>query len=294
MLKKILYLFLDHKLITYIEMLNIIIYTSHIWISYMMYNTISAHTIFLPMLITSATSAIIFLYRAVYRFRALPAKNSDQKNRLSTLQIVFIRFSNYSNQLTQIMFSGNMLIPIIGSTLGYETAGVIKFFHDGLYTVNKITQKVFGTATQVLYTHMRAFNSLTKQKTLSKTIKTIHQIMIPISILVGFAVVVHTKHHPLYTASVVTLYGALICSENFLTPYESLFIVKKISHYFALLHIASFAIAWLLGIYWFDQSTQTLLAMLLFLRIIIFFICSYMTNQLWKFKTTQTILSGKK
>jgi|SRR5579872_613095 len=282
-LKICMYLLFANHIVAPTEVLLITIYTAIVWLLYYWYGTLSLHTIFIPMIVTTTMSILVYAYHLHSIYKDL--SNEDTPASISLREIALIRASNYATQLTHLIFSGNILIPLFAHRFGLTIAGSLKFIDTIAYSIGTIMRKVVGTTGQALFAHTKSMEKKVQAALFASITNQAYQI---IYVLLIFFLINGTKvnHSTILNIGMgaAILYGLLILTENIFYVYEQFFVTHDRAYYSALFNGVSFLLTYAL-LYGANVPLSTLLIILVFIRIVVLSVLELVTRAAWGAKS---------
>jgi len=237
----ILQLAFMYKKVALIEMGSIASYAGIVWIGYLVGYELSVAFLIIPLVLTLLVS-IGFLLTMLYNFyHSLPHESKPLPQQLSR-RIIKARTYNYLNQLTNQLFSSNIMIPLFGAIFDIKQAGILTLTSFFSYFI----QRTFGTASSITWSHVREEETGVKQEFFKITTYLLYYVLIATTIIViiNYRFIMHLFVPSLATTSLLPAYTYLIISlsEHFLMPYQKFLINEEKSHYFFLFNIANIAL----------------------------------------------------
>ncbi len=277
-LKVCMYLAFANHIVAPTEVVLVLLYTSTVWSLYIMYGALDLVTIFAPMVLTTALSILVYIYHLAGLYRTAPQENSYVP---PLRHIALIRLGNYTTQLTHLIFSGNILIPLFAHKFGLTVAGSLKFIDNIAYSLGTIMRKVVGTTGQALFAHTKSMEHRIQAELFASITNKAYQIIYALAI---FFLVNGTKvnHATIITLGIGTalLYGLLIITENIFYVYEQFFITHDKPYYSALFNSSSFCITYAL-LHISQLSLTNLLIVLLLIRTTILLLLEIVVRSFW-------------
>jgi len=269
-----------------IELFYIISYVATIWISYVLFGSISLLNIFLPMLIISSVSTL-FLVMALYKlYTIVPAGESGKT--CSWKQIGYNRMSNYGYQVTRELFTSNFLIPFFAMKFGLGLAALLELVTAFNQFITIIIKKVFGITGQTLLSHAKNMKLAYKRVAFEMASRNLYRVLMVVMalILIGYKPLCDLKLTQSCTDSslIGLLFFLLLFSENFILLYEKWFIIEEKTPYLILFNGSLLALFWAITKVAYTNSPYILLSTLIVLRFIAYFSLVGISFYKWQLK----------
>lgn len=250
------------KYTSIVEITLLIAYLIIVWSFYFLNEALTLEQIFIPFLMTSATSLLPYIYICSKIYRATPSTAAA----LSWKQFLKSRYEGYLFQLSSAFFSGNMLVPLFAYKYGLPVAGYLKIFSYIGGTVISFSEKIFGITSSALFISL---GDSKERRIAFKKIK--DQFLFIIGLASTLMILIYfVSRHPIYSGAGILFLWALIL-ENFNIVYEKYFLVQhKILGIF-FINLISALIFFLL--FWFNAfDLKVAVLAIIFIRAISFVI----------------------
>jgi len=231
-----------NKSIAITEICLILFYTCAFWVLYFFGYGPDLYLVFLPHLIQSIVGALIFIYFVFFKIYRLLPDNNNQENLTAGYfkDIISNRFSNYLNQLSHLLFSGNFVIPFLSSIYGVEQISIFKLLNVISIYFTVILERTFGLTSGALLSHLQNLSKSVKQNALNLATKKLVIVLyaIIIFLLFNFQNFLHA-YYKISNINWLSLYLFLfaIIFENFFITMEQFFIVEDKIYYFVLINL---------------------------------------------------------
>jgi len=234
-LRALLHLAFQNKQTAWIEVGNIIVYVSSIWIMKLLSVTFSLLTLILPFLVVSVITNICLLKTLHQYYTTLPQLPLSENNHNTFTFINKNRLFLYGNELSRLVFSSNFLLPFFACTSGLKQAGIAAFINSVTHCATFFIQKIFGASGAALFAGTTASSLKTKQAAFTYLNQKCFYVLLSILMLfsINFS---HFIRLNIETGSVKTLTLTYIFFlahflENIFVLYEKLFAAEKKAHY---------------------------------------------------------------
>ena len=264
-LKLSMYLqFANHK-VAPTEIVSLVLYIGIVWGYILRYKECDLLLLFLPMVLTSAMTVLQY---ASYMFQ-LYARLPDQPTTCIPIQtIINTRLLNYTTQLTHLVFSGNVLIPLFSYRFGLPIAATLKLVNTIAYAIGTIMHKVVGTTSQALFSYTRTDDPSISKSVFATCTNNMYQLIYLTGIIcifncqkIPFAIEAHMS------TLVIMIFGSIIITENICNIYEHFLMVHGNGYYSTITQLCSFLFAYCIIIH-ANMSLLTSLIALLMIRIL--------------------------
>jgi len=265
-----------NKYIALTEISLIFLYVILFWGAYFYGYKPNLFFIFIPHLIQSIIAVIIFSWLLINKiYKVIPNNQSEHiPSSILLKQMVVVRFSNYTNQLSHLLFSGNFLIPFLASNFGLALTAVFKLINFIAIYFTFILERTFGYTSGALLSHLKDSTTNFKQDALNFATKKLF------IILYGILIFLIINSKTLFSIFItptniswIAIYFFLIAIvfENFFITYEQFFIVEKKVYYFTIVNLMT-ALIFYNSIYFMEVQLTLLLLLLLIARIFAYMI----------------------
>jgi hypothetical protein len=266
------------------DILAIISYITMVWGWYWYTHVLTLYAIFVPLLLSSLLCDVVFFVNIVKFYIELSDKPGVTGRNPSMIRN---RFYSLLSDMSQQLFSGNVLTPLFAAHVGLQAIGVLKLISHICNSLGAIIYNVFGVTSQVLFAHTKNLQYATKQVFFGHITKHIHHILYACIIfsMINFQKIMGLgSTHSTTDMLMVALYFVIIFSQNFFMPYEKLFLNEEKTHYLAAIQLLTWA-----GVYatiWYiaSQSILLALAVIILLRLISYLLLSFIAVRSWSIK----------
>ncbi len=275
--------FLNH-ISALIETIGIILYICLVWNIYYINGSISLYTIFVPMFCISGLTLLFFMASIFSIYIQLPDKANTVS--FSYRRIIKSRLFNYSNELSNIFFSGNFLIPFFALHTSLAHIGTLKLITHISHEITSILRAIFGQASYAIFAHTKNMGINIKKKAFSFITHYMYQ---AVYVLLIFCIINYHKFAYAQALNsqglmIATIYFIITFSENFFMAYEKLFITEEKSYYLLAINGLSFTGMYLILIYMPASNILITLASVVIIRIISFALLSIISFYIWHIK----------
>lgn len=148
----------EFRKVAYTELILICSYISMVWGIYAYMHIITLFSLFIPLFISTFIAALYSAYQLISCYSQLPKDEHLQKKGL--YRHAKLRMFSWLTHITHCIFSGNVLVPLIASTVGIQHAAILKLVSNCIHTAIATIEKVFGLTSTVLFAYT---NSQQKQ-----------------------------------------------------------------------------------------------------------------------------------
>jgi hypothetical protein len=223
----------------------------------------------------------------------LPLYSSEQE--ISQRHLIYQRLVNGCNALTHQLFSGNVLVPLVGMSSGLANAGLIKlasYLAHGLVT---IVRKIVGSSGSAFLAALKTAPWSIKRPAFGQLSRTLYATLF-FSIIALVSMSSHLVAQEVITnqqSSILLLVILLILSEGLCISYETLFIIEEKTVYAFVLNGITGITAGLLIISAPTVSLTMLLTIILGIRLALFGAMALMAIHLWQLYPTLPLASEK-
>lgn len=225
-------------------------------------------------------------------------KISEQKfsqQDISQRQLIYQRVVNGGNALTHQLFSGNILVPLVGMSSGLTNAGFVKlasYLAHGLVT---IIRKIVGSSGSALLSALKNAPWHIKRPAFWQLSRTLY-ITIFFCIISLISMSSHLVAHEVITnqqSSILLLVILLILSEGLCISYETLFIIEEKALCAVALNGVTGIVAGLLILGAPTVPLTTLLTIILGTRLALFGAMALVAVHLWQLYPPLPLVTGK-
>ncbi len=282
--KNFLYLEFANNYVAPTEVGTLFLYVCMVWTSIALSGSITVMQLLMPMIVSSGLAVWVYAWHTLQIYRALP--DTEPAIKSPTLNsLVKIRTSNYVTQLTHLLFSGNVLIPLFAFRFGLETAGTLKLVNTLAYGFGTLMHKIVGTTSQALFAYTRSSDHAQSKAVFAACTNKIYQL---VYLGIIFILINSSKMGASALSAIgivpALLFATIIITENICTIYEQFLTTRKQGYYNAILQIMSFTITYGL-IYQVDSSLSTVLSLLLMIRIMTLILFETIVRYHWNIKS---------
>jgi hypothetical protein len=293
-LRALLHLAFKNKKVAYIEVGNIIFYTSLVWSSYFYGIRITPYLLTTYFVLTSALTVAFLLGQLFYYYQTLSIQKKDIKIEKSYF-FSFNRTAIYINQLCRSLFSSNFLLPFFAFHAGFKEVGIISLVNTLTFSTTFFIQKIFGPTSSALFASTKQLDTNNKQSAFlfihKKCLYTVYTVLL-LFLLNGY----HLFYITQKTVSfhILILVALFFCShilETLFIVYEKLFIAENKSHYILACNIISFIGC--IGAGYFLTQTSFILTLLTFMviRLLTFCALTFIAKKLWNLSSSTQLTS---
>jgi hypothetical protein len=217
-LKLLIQLTFKSKYTSIIETALLAAYIATVWSAYFMFGTLTLNLIFIPFLILSMLSLVIYAFICTRLYNSIKGGATH----LNWPQIVKSRYEGYLFQLSSALFSGNLLVLLFAYKYGLVNAGYLKLFGYLGGIIIAFSEKIFGMAGGALFVNLKD-NPEEIKKAFKKIKNQFLLILTLISVIITFIYLFSS--HPIYSGSGILFLLALTL-ENFNVIYEKYFLIQ--------------------------------------------------------------------
>jgi hypothetical protein len=230
-IRTVLHLALLQKTVALVEIATLFFYITCVWASIIYGKMINLYVIFIPMLITSSVSLLIYIsYLYKFYFELSDTGFSD----VCWKSVGLMRLKNWLYQTLHSLYSSNFLVLSIAQLYGFELAALLKVMSFCTYSINYIVQHTFGIASSVLFAHAKDATKSEKQQVFARMRTRLSYVLLacPV-ILLGYHWYLYIMHPDLCAEQIhiTSLFMILLFSENIAVAHEQYFIVEGRSGY---------------------------------------------------------------
>lgn len=228
-----------NKQIAITEICLISSYVIFFWIGYFYLNKVNLYLVFVPHLIQSIFGVLIFSYFLINIYKTL--SNEKENITLNNIkEIIYARISNYFNQLSHLLFSGNFVIPFLACIYGLKKISIFKLLNIISVYFTVILERTFGLTSGALLSHLHNLTKDAKQAALNIATNKLLIVIYAIFIFLFF----NFKNF-FYSAfeipdvGIISIYLFLfsIIFENLFITMEQFFIVENKIYYFVIVNL---------------------------------------------------------
>lgn len=284
-LRALLHLAFQNKQTAWIEVANIVVYVSSIWIMKLWGVHFSLLTLTLPFLIVSVITNI-FLLKILYQYYAtLPQLLPTVSDSASFTLVNSNRLFLYGNELSRLVFSSNFLLPFFACTSGLKQAGIAAFVNSVTHCATFFIQKIFGASGAALFAGTTASSLKTKQAAFTYLNQKCFYVLLSMVMLfsINFPHFIRLKigAGSLETLTLTYIFFLAHFLENIFVVYERLFAAEKKAHYTLFCNLMSLLGCCLLVLCCASCSMITLLLGCITLRFAAFLGLALSAKKLW-------------
>lgn len=279
--KVILQLMFKSHITASTDSMAIVLYTSMVWGWYGYTQNFTLYSVFVPLLISSLLSAMLFFSEIIKFYSEL---SDEQEVTFNNKPIAHNRLYSFLSDMSQQLFSGNILIPLLAMHVGLHTVGTFKLISHLCHSVGAIIYNVFGLTSQVLFAHAKNMHYTAKQAIFSHITNYIHHALYACAIfgIINFQKIMgDTSTHNTTDMLMIGLYFVIIFSQNFFIPYEKLFLNEEKTHYLAIIQLlawsAMYITIWCIA----PQSAPLALVTIVLIRLISYGLLGLIAARSW-------------
>lgn len=281
--KTCLYLRFDNKKVAPTEIALLALYVALVWIQIWYYGSIQATQLIIPLILSSALATSIYGYQLLRWYHTLADSDTDDC-RYAPSTIFFIRTNNYLTQITHLLFSGNILIPLFATRFGLEAAGTLKLVNTIAYGVGTLMHKIVGITSQALFAYTKTADLQETNQVFASCTNKIYQLMY----LAGIFTLINSSKmgHQLSAIGTTSalLFAALVITENICNIYEHFLTVKGYGYYNVLIQTISFVSAYGF-ISYLSVPLYAILILLLCIRVLSLIAFEGIVRRYWSVKS---------
>lgn len=261
-----------NKQVAITEVIGIIIYVTFVWFSYFSGLNIDPFVTLIPLIIQSLLSISVFTYLIFKTYKRIGLQDSITENSIVS-RIAAVRFASYMNQLSHLLFSGNLLIVFFCHNFGVAKISLLKLINNIAVFLNVILERTFGYTSEALLSNLKSSTIKLKQDALNLATKKLYLVLYGVSIflLINYKFFVDKYFiDPNIGLLSGYLFLMIILFENFFITYELFFLVEEKPYYLFIVNSLSAIIFYLFARQVSSPSIVILLFLLLIVRIISF------------------------
>jgi len=282
----------NFKKSAFLDVLLTVSYIITIWSIYGITGTLSPITLCVPLFFSAAISALYGWHILLCHYKNLPSPSTTAvtaaARRTPWYAILSIRTYALLTQSTHLVFSGNVLVPLVAAHIGLQQAGIIKLISNCIHTALVIIEKMFGITSTVLFAQ-----TIRKQYVFLLVTRYLLPIIGIGSVLAigGIYVFLLCKQH-LYLFSCMVSYSAIHINNLLSLTYERLLLDSKKGH--IILGIALFATLIMYSVWYVTHCSYThALMYIAFSRFLYFIGLSVYTFRVFRIKPSAHISFGQ-
>ena len=161
--KHLLYLAFYNKYTALVEIVQLILYVSTIWILYFFGIPFCIPLFFLPFIILSFFSSLMYWKLINHYYQTLDDTPFTETQELPSFIVVLkIRAAVLINQICRSLFSGNCIVPLFALYAGFTKAGTMTFIHYLTNTVTFFLYKICIPPAEALLSRIHYFSTATQ------------------------------------------------------------------------------------------------------------------------------------
>lgn len=134
-----------HKKSAYTQIFFLTCYLANVWTTYLIYNQITAFTIFIPMLAASLLELIYYTNTIIQYYHGLSLEK--QTSAIPFQEIIKQRLYNYINQVTKAIYSPNSITLYFAQMLNFQQTATIKLYINSITLTYTCIGKTIGVST---------------------------------------------------------------------------------------------------------------------------------------------------
>lgn len=285
LVKTILLLTWHHQEVALLDIFYITLYIMLVWSSYYIFHTVTIPSLLIPLIISSGLSTVFLSKYIVQWYRLLPDTQQEHTNSFG-IRIIKNRLYTYWNELSMLIFSSNLIVPIIAATMGLQHVVLYKLLNRITHFFSAIMQHTIGNTGMAYFSYLKnSYDIKSKQEAFSA-------MTIRLFALLGFFLVVgsfvSTKISPYVLPSEqpsISLFGFMLClgallSQNIFITYKSFYIAEEQSLYLVFCNSASLLLTFIITYYW-HQTPYSLLGTIISIRCAGLFVLSWIAYKRW-------------
>ena len=232
------------------ELIIFFTYTAVIWLPHLVLNQpITLNSIFIPHLLDSVITVVLFLGFAYRYYQTLPT--TPQTEPLSptlTKRIIVTRLFNYLLRVTRNMFTSNFLTPMFAIKFGLKSAGFFYFASVLANATQAIVKSAIGYSGNALMANLKDSPQQVKKEAFALLSQRLVAILAPIIILIacnyrGIIRLSATDSTTQYTLALSLLFLLISFTEFFFILYEQFYVIEEAANklfFFKILELAAF------------------------------------------------------
>ncbi len=279
--KALLQLAFKFKQTVFGEIGTITMFVCLVWGGFMYGFELNSPLIFSSMLIVSVIETMLFCFFLHRWYRALPTHKMPTQRNIGW-QIGKTRLFNYCNQISKLIISGNLLVPLFAASFGLESAGILKLASNITHSITVVLEKIFGTSSSVILAQAKNMNLGAKQKLFLFMTNRANPILLCCLVfcLINYRSLLDTSATSFIP--ILYLYFLIHFCDTFFIIYEKFYITEERAGYLLFFNIISLAPFALIFNY-AHSPVQTLVCILL-TRILFYLLISIDSFIIWKIR----------
>lgn len=225
----ILHLSFLNKLTTMVELISIGVYLTMVWTQILWGTPITVMLFFIPMLITSCISTLIYGFYIYELYQTLPSDTSASPA-INHKKIIINRLCNYSTHLSNSLFSYNLLVPLCALAYTLEMAALLKISSTILHAITSCFRSIFGSTSEAVFSYAKN-NGIEEKRSILYSINNKSNIFLLTTffmsiVFVGFLSFLNFNYNS-YCMYVMVCIIALQFMEHALFIHEKFFIAEE-------------------------------------------------------------------
>lgn len=294
-IRALLHLAFKNKSVALIEIGNIIMYISLVWISFCAKIVLTPYLLTMYFVGVSCVTTFLLTRDLYHYYQTLPFQKNEYLKSEKQIFILPFRFFIYANQVCRSLFSSNFLLPFFAYHAGFKEAGILTLINTLTFSTTFFVQKIFGPTSAALFANTMNLSFDSKQSAFSfihkKCLHALYTILLLFFINGLYIFYITQKIISFHILVLIILFFCAHILETLFIVYEKLFVAEHKSHYILLSNVASFTLC--IGIAYFLTKTSLILTLLLFMfiRLFTFFGLTFFAKKLWNLSSTPQLTS---
>jgi len=271
-IRALLQLAFQNKKTAWIEIANIFCYVSTVWIAHQSGVPFSLQLLVVPFIgVSFITVMVLSLFLYGY-YKKLPDGKNTVPHSIKK-RIITNRFFLFINQMGNVLFSSNFLLPLFACQTGLQQAGMMTFVNSITFSFTIFIQRVFGPSGAALFARTKLLSLESKRSAFSFLYRKCWYLVI--SLLTLFIVngkqllSLKLGEQPLSLWVVIYIFSLSHVLETLFLLYDKLFAAEELAHYTALVNSISFLLC--VSIAFVSSSLMVTLLCCCIVRLITFF-----------------------
>jgi O-antigen/teichoic acid export membrane protein len=243
-----------NKEIALVENLSLIGYVTAVWGYFLWTGTITLLALVVPFAITSSIETLSIVRFLLTAYKKLPEEKSTM---MRIDQRLFFKESlfNYINQLAKALYSPNFFIILVTFSLGFESAGYIKYVTTIIVFLYNIFYRSMHLSGGALLAGISKMSPTLIKKAFNKITAYYFQLLVIILIYFSAGLYLYAKQsetfknsHTISMYAIVLLISLMSFIEYGTLTYETLFISQKQGRFLAHINFINIAVAFILSL----------------------------------------------
>ncbi len=220
---------------------------------------ITLEFVFGSLLIVSIGQSMLLAFFIYTWYLDLPL-SANQRSEVGQKRMLYNRLINYLSQLTDLIFSANVIIPLVGYASGFEAASSIKIIMNLVQFVTTLIQKVLGISANALLAQAKE-SSLKVQRFLFEQVSEGLAIVLTSTLILALINLSHIMFFVSFDSSGLLLIMLFLSAfETFFVLYQKWYLNQEALVYFLTAHITGIFI--IFALYLLLSATLSLMLLL--------------------------------